>query len=84
MPSQDRLLSYTVPLYKTTVGCFVVFDITQAWTFESITERKAFIDKNARLPDGSPIPCVLLASKVGYTIIKYRRKWIIWFLISVI
>jgi hypothetical protein len=47
------------------MGCFIVFDATQASTFESVTERKRCFDKNARLPDGSPVPCVLLASKVG-------------------
>ena len=51
--------------YKEAVGCFIVFDVTRATTFEAVTKWKADLDNKVRLPDGSLLPCVLLANKVG-------------------
>lgn len=50
--------------YKDAVGCFIVFDVTRASTFEAVIRWKNDIDSKRNLPDGSPIPCVLLANKV--------------------
>lgn len=50
--------------YKEAVGAFVVFDITRASTFEAVQKWKSDLDSKVQLPDGSPLPCVLLANKV--------------------
>lgn len=51
--------------YKEAVGAFIVFDVTRQSTFESVTKWKQDLDAKVQLPDGSPIPCVLLANKVS-------------------
>jgi len=51
--------------YKEAVGCFVVYDITRPSTFEAVVRWKEDLDKKVLLPDGSRIPCFLLANKVG-------------------
>ncbi len=48
------------------VGCFIVFDVTRGSTFEAVTKWKTDLDNKVQLPDGSPIPCVLLANKVNF------------------
>lgn len=59
--------------YKETVGAFIVFDVTRNSTFESVTKWKQDLDTKVQLPDGSPIPCVLLAKKAtNNCIIDYQ------------
>ena len=50
--------------YKDAVGCFIVFDVTRASTFEAVIRWKNDLDSKVTLPDGNPVPCVLLANKV--------------------
>ena len=50
--------------YKEAVGAFVVFDVTRAQTMEAVHKWKNDLDSKVMLPDGSQIPCVLLANKV--------------------
>jgi len=50
--------------YKEAVGCFIVYDITRPSTFEAVERWKKDLDSKVSLPDGSRIPCVLLANKV--------------------
>ena len=45
--------------------CFIVFDVTRASTFEAVVRWKNDLDSKVTLPDGSRIPCVLLANKVS-------------------
>jgi len=52
--------------YKDAVGCFIVFDVTRRTTFEAVSKWKTDLDNKVLLPDGDPLPCVLLANKVGY------------------
>ena len=58
--------------YKDAVGCFIVFDVTRASTFEAVIRWKQDLDSKVTLPDGSRIPVVLLANKVFYILIKTR------------
>ena len=51
--------------YKEAVGAFIVFDVTRVSTFEAVQKWKNDLDSKVHLPDGSPIPCVLLANKVS-------------------
>ena len=50
--------------YKEAVGCFIVFDVTRASTFDAVVKWKTDLDSKVQLADGSPVPCVLLANKV--------------------
>ena len=51
--------------YKEAIGAFVVFDVTRPSTFDAVQKWKTDLDSKVQLPDGSPIPCVLLANKVS-------------------
>ncbi|XP_030748428.1 ras-related protein Rab-32 [Sitophilus oryzae] len=60
---QERYGNMTRVYYKEAVGAFIVFDVTRRTTFESVANWKSDLDSKVQLPDGSPIPCVLLANK---------------------
>lgn len=60
---QERYGNMTRVYYKEAVGAFVVFDVTRKNTFDSVDNWKSDLDSKVQLPDGSPIPCVLLANK---------------------
>jgi len=60
---QERYGNMTRVYYKEAVGAFIVFDVTRRNTFESVANWKSDLDSKVQLPDGSPIPCVLLANK---------------------
>lgn len=62
---QERFGNMTRVYYKEAVGAFVVFDVTRAQTFDAVTKWKTDLDTKVTLADGSPIPTVLLANKVG-------------------
>ena len=49
--------------YKEAVGAFIVFDVTRMDTFKAIDKWKADLDTKVLLPDGRPIPCVLIGNK---------------------
>lgn len=51
--------------YKEAVGAFIVFDVTRQATFDAVKKWKQDLDSKVQLPDGSTIPCMLLANKVG-------------------
>ena len=42
-----------------------MFDVTRASTFEAVQKWKNDLDSKVMLPNGAPIPVVLLANKVG-------------------
>ena len=69
---QERFYNMTRVYYKDAVGCFIVFDVTRASTFEAVIRWKNDLDSKVTLPDGNPVPCVLLANKV-----LESTKWII-------
>ncbi|KAG5879791.1 hypothetical protein JTB14_027199 [Gonioctena quinquepunctata] len=60
---QERYGNMTRVYYKEAVGAFIVFDVTRKATFESVENWKTDLDSKVQLPDGSKIPCVLLANK---------------------
>lgn len=61
---QERYGNMTRVYYKEAVGAFIVFDVTRRNTFDSVINWKTDLDSKVQLPDGSTIPCVLLANKV--------------------
>ncbi|XP_078382997.1 ras-related protein Rab-38-like [Oculina patagonica] len=60
---QERFGNMTRVYYKEAVGAFIVFDVTRASTFEAVQKWKNDLDSKVMLPNGSPIPVVLLANK---------------------
>ena len=66
---QERFGSMTRVYYKEAVGALLVFDVTRLSTFDAVSKWKADLDDKVRLPDGEPIPVVLLANKVPNTIL---------------
>ncbi|XP_052827172.1 ras-related protein Rab-32B isoform X3 [Octopus bimaculoides] len=64
---QERFGNMTRVYYKEAVGAFVVFDVTRVPTFEAVVKWKNDLDSKVQLPDGSNIPCVLLANKCDQT-----------------
>jgi Ras-related protein Rab-32 len=62
---QERFGNMTRVYYKEAVGAFIVFDVTRAATFDAVVKWKQDLDTKVQLPDGTAIPCVLLANKVN-------------------
>ncbi|XP_056466216.1 ras-related protein Rab-7L1-like isoform X1 [Gadus chalcogrammus] len=60
---QERFISMTRIYYKGTSGCVIMFDVTNPDSFQSCRVWKQDLDSKAMLPDGNPIPCILLANK---------------------
>ncbi|MGH0146191.1 UNVERIFIED_CONTAM: hypothetical protein FKN15_007929 [Acipenser sinensis] len=60
---QERFGNMTRVYYKEAVGAFVVFDVTRGSTFEAVSKWKHDLDSKVKLPNGGPIPVVLLANK---------------------
>lgn len=67
-PGQERFGNMTRVYYKEAVGAFIVFDVSRAATFDAVVKWKSDLDSKVQLPDGSPIPCILLANKVSGTL----------------
>ncbi|XP_023692320.1 ras-related protein Rab-32a [Paramormyrops kingsleyae] len=60
---QERFGNMTRVYYKEAVGALVVFDVTRSSTFDAISKWKHDLDTKVKLPNGNPIPSVLLANK---------------------
>ena len=50
--------------YKDSKGCIVMFDLSNRNSFLNVAKWKRDLDMKCSQPDGSPIPCILLANKV--------------------
>ena len=57
-----QLILYRV-YYKDAVGAFLVFDVSRSDSFRAVEKWKTDLDSKVLLPDGRPIPCVLLGNK---------------------
>ncbi|MBN3297513.1 ras-related protein Rab-38 [Amia ocellicauda] len=60
---QERYGNMTRVYYREAVGAFVVFDVTRASTFDAVLKWKGDLDSKVTLPNGKPVPTVLLANK---------------------
>jgi Ras-related protein Rab-32 len=60
---QERYGSMTRVYYKDAVAALIVFDVSHPKSFESVAKWKRDVEEKVFLPDGRPIPCVLLANK---------------------
>ena len=61
---QDRYWSRVY--YKNAVGCLILFDINCKKSFISVLQWKKQLDDLVLLPNGNPIPCVLIANKACF------------------
>ncbi|RZF40960.1 hypothetical protein LSTR_LSTR013215 [Laodelphax striatellus] len=60
---QERFTWMTRVYFKDAHGCIIMFDLTNKHSFENTLKWKKDVDSKCTLPDGSPIPCMLLANK---------------------
>ncbi|XP_010085877.1 PREDICTED: ras-related protein Rab-7L1 [Pterocles gutturalis] len=49
--------------YREASACVIMFDVTNVSTFSNSQKWKQDLDSKLLLPDGSPVPCLLLANK---------------------
>eukprot|EP00095_Tigriopus_kingsejongensis_P010836 maker-scaffold332_size203095-snap-gene-1.21 protein:Tk10836 transcript:maker-scaffold332_size203095-snap-gene-1.21-mRNA-1 annotation:"hypothetical protein L798_00721" len=49
--------------YRDSRGCIIMFDLANRKSFLSVAKWKRDLDSKCSLPDGSPVPCLLLANK---------------------
>lgn len=61
---QERFTWMTRVYYKDAHGCVIMFDLTNKNSFANTLKWKKDVDSKCTLPEGSPIPCMLLANKV--------------------
>lgn len=50
--------------YRDASACVIMFDVTNAMTFSNSQRWKQDLDSKLTLPNGEPVPCLLLANKV--------------------
>uniref|UniRef100_A0ABI7XWY8 Ras-related protein Rab n=2 Tax=Felidae TaxID=9681 RepID=A0ABI7XWY8_FELCA len=60
---QERFTSMTRLYYRDASACVIMFDVTNATTFTNSQRWKQDLDSKLTLPNGEPVPCLLLANK---------------------
>uniref|UniRef100_A0A452IJI6 Ras-related protein Rab n=1 Tax=Gopherus agassizii TaxID=38772 RepID=A0A452IJI6_9SAUR len=60
---QERFTSMTRLYYREASACIIMFDVTNFSTFSNSLRWKQDLDSKLTLPDGSLVPCLLLANK---------------------
>ncbi|KAF6075625.1 RAB29, member RAS oncogene family [Phyllostomus discolor] len=60
---QERFTSMTRLYYRDASACVIMFDVTNATTFSNSQKWKQDLDSKLTLPNGKPVPCLLLANK---------------------
>jgi len=60
---QERFGLMTHVYYKEATAACIVFDVTAPRTFEAVTRWKSDLNAKVQLPNGEPVPCILLANK---------------------
>ncbi len=49
--------------YRDADAAVIMFDLTAPRTFDSVVKWKADVDEKVLLPNGDPVPCLLLGNK---------------------
>ena len=62
---QERFTSMTRVYYRGAAACVIMFDLTSLQTFNSTIKWKKDLDSKCTLPNGKPIPCILVGNKVS-------------------
>ncbi|XP_029430084.1 ras-related protein Rab-7L1 [Rhinatrema bivittatum] len=60
---QERYTSMTRLYYRKASACVIMFDLTNVTTFRNSQKWKQDLDSKISLPNGCPLPCILLANK---------------------
>ncbi|CAL1605813.1 unnamed protein product [Knipowitschia caucasica] len=60
---QERFVSMTRIYYRGAVGCVMIFDLSDSRSFLNCRLWKQDLDLKSVLPNGQPLPCILLANK---------------------
>ena len=68
---QERFGQMTRVYYKDAVGAFVVFDVSRPDTFEGVLKWKADVARKVQLPDGTPVPSIMVGNKCDIE----KEKW---------
>ena len=61
--------------YKQATACVIIFDITRPQTFRAVSRWKADLDSKASLPNGDPIPCLLVRPNPPRRIAARPLSW---------
>jgi GTPase SAR1 family protein len=60
---KERFSSMTRIYYREAVAACIVFDVTTPKSFDAVKNWKKDLDAKVQLPDGKPLPVMLLANK---------------------
>jgi hypothetical protein len=59
--------------YKSAVAACIVFDVSNPKTMEAVTKWKDDLDQKVQLPNGQPVPAILLANKVIFILKSFSK-----------
>lgn len=61
---QERCRNITRVYYQNTAGAMILFDLSCPNSFRAVEQWKRDLDEKVMLPNGDPVPCLLIGNKV--------------------